>query len=259
MPNAGGKGITIMKQLVDKRVVILIVALTVFAVGIFAQTAEEIIRKMDELQTFDTLYAEGILVTEDRFGEKKSTYKSWSRGGLDFLIEFTNVEERGQKILRVDDELYLFYPDAEDIIPMHGAALKQSMFGDISYEDITEGRNTLDKYDVTLLGSETVDGADTWVIEMIAVSRNVPYPKQVVKVGKEDYVLREAEYFARSGRLLKVVDVVSIERFNDGRVMITEMVLEDQLRRGSSTMMRVDELEIDPSLDDDLFSLRSLY
>jgi hypothetical protein len=41
--------------------------------------------------------------------------------------------------------------------------------------------------------------------------------------------------------------------------MLTEMVMEDQLRRGSSTTMRIDALEIDPVLDDDLFSLRSLY
>ncbi len=242
-----------------KRFLILVITLTAIAVNAFSQTAEEVIRKMDELQTFDTMYSEGTMITEDRFGEKRSTYKAWSRGSQDFLIEFTNVEERGQKILRVDDELYLFYPDAEDIIPMHGAALKQSMFGDISYEDITEGRNTLDKYDVEMIGSEIVDGKDCWVIEMIATSRDVPYPKQIVKVGKEDYVLREAEYYARSGRLLKIVDVIKVETFGDGRLMITEMVMADQLRRGSSTRMRIDTLEIDPRLNDDLFSLRSLY
>jgi outer membrane lipoprotein-sorting protein len=121
------------------------------------------------------------------------------------------------------------------------------------------GSNTLDKYDVEMMGSEFVKGVDCWVIEMTATSRNVPYPKQVVKVGKDDYVLREAEYYARSGRLLKTVDVVESRIFGDGRIMLTEMVMEDQLRRGSSTTMRIDALEIDPVLDDDLFSLRSLY
>ncbi len=242
-----------------RKTILLLTCLTAMSVGAFAQSAEEVIQKMDDLQTFDTMYNEGTMITEDRFGEKKSTYKAWSKGSTDFLIEFTNVEERGQKILRVDDELYLFYPDAEDIIPMHGAALKQSMFGDISYEDITEGRNTLDKYDVEMIGSEMVDGEDCWVIEMIATSKDVPYPKQIVKVGKADYVLREAEYYARSGRILKIVDVTSIEIFNDGRVMVTGMVLEDQLRRGSSTSMTIEKIEVDPRLDDSLFSLRSLY
>jgi len=242
-----------------KRFLVLLTCLTALSGYASAQSAAEVIQKMDELQSFDTMYSEGTMITQDRFGEKRSTFRSWSRGAQDFLIEFTNVEERGQKILRRGDELFLFYPDAEEIIPMHGAALKQSMFGDISYEDITEGRNTLDKYDVTMMGSETVDGVDCWIIDMEATSRDVPYPRQLVKVGKADYVLRAAEYYARSGRILKTLEVEKIETFDSGKVMITEMLMEDQLRRGSSTRMLLDKLEVDPVLDDNLFSLRSLY
>jgi outer membrane lipoprotein-sorting protein len=242
-----------------KKRTILLTFLTALASYCFAQSAEEIVRRMDALQTFGTMYAEGTMTTVDRFGEKRSSYRSWSRGSQDFLIEFTNLEERGQKILKVDDELYLFYPDAEDIIPMHGAALKQSMFGDVSYQDITEGRNTLDKYGVTMKGSEVVDGTDCWVIEMIATGKDVPYPRQVIKVGKADYILKEAEYYARSDRLLKTVEVTSVEIFDDGRMLVTGMVLEDQLRKGSSTSMRIDKVDFDTPLDDGLFSLRSLY
>ncbi len=229
------------------------------AATVFAQTAEEIIQKVDDMQRFDTLYVEGEMVTTDRFGEKRSTYKSWSRGSRDFLIEFTNVEERGQKVLRVDDELYLFYPDAEDIIPMHGSALKQSLFGDISYEDLTDGSDTLDKYDVEIIGSEKLGSEECWVIEMIAISRDVAYPKQIVKVGKKDYHLKEAEYYARSDRLLKTVDVTDVMRFDDGRILLAGMVMKDELRRGSSTAMRVVNVEMDPVLDENLFTLRSLY
>ncbi len=242
-----------------KKLIVLLVVLATFAAGLSAQSAEEVVRRMDEMQTFDTMYSEGSMSTTDPRGEKTSSYISWSKGSQDFLIEFTNVEERGQKILRVDDELYLFYPDAEDIIPMHGAALKQSMFGDISYEDITDGKNTLDKYDVSILGSETVNGTDCWVIEMIATTRAVPYPKQVIKVGKDDYILTEAEYYSKSGRLLKTVEVTSVEEFAGGQVVITGMIMRDQLRRGSSTSMQINKVEIDPDLDDSLFSLRSLY
>ncbi|RLW68328.1 MAG: hypothetical protein B6D68_03860 [spirochete symbiont of Stewartia floridana] len=241
-----------------KAVVILLIG-TVTASAVFAQNAEDIIRKLDEMQTFEMLYSEGTMISEDRFGEKVSSYRAWSRGGQDFLIEFTNLEERGQKILRVGDELYLFYPDAEDIIPMHGSALKQSLFGDVSYEDITEGRNTLDKYDVSMKGSRNVGGVDCWLIEMIAASKKVPYPKQIIMVGKSDNILRAAEYYARSGRLLKIADVKSFRKFDDGRILITEIELADQLRRGSSTLMRVDKVDINPKFEDRLFSLRSLY
>lgn len=243
-----------------KRVLIITaaLALAVTAAG-SAQSAEDIINRMDDQQTFATMYAEGTMITTDPRGEKRSTYNSWSRGSADFLIEFTNIEERGQKILRVDDELYLFYPDAEDIIPMHGAALKQSMFGDISYEDITEGRNTLDKYDVELLGSRTVDGIDCWVVDMTARTRDVPYPRQTIMVDKSNYVLVAGEYFAKSGRLIKTIEVTGFEELPGGKVLMTGLILKDQLRRGSSTEMRIDGFEVDPDLDDSIFSLRSLF
>lgn len=242
-----------------KRFLTMVIFLAATVGAAFGQSAEEIIRKMDDMQRFDTLYAEGEMITTDRFGEKRSTYRSWSRGSQDFLIEFTNIEEQGQKVLRVDDELYLFYPDAEDIIPMHGAALKQSLFGDVSYEDLTDGKDTLDKYDVRLIGSESIDGEDCWVIEMIAITRDVPYPKQIVKVGKDDYLLKEAEYYARSDRLLKTVEATDVMLFDDGRVLMTGMMMRDELRRGSNTTMRIIDVEMDPVLDDGLFSLRSLY
>ncbi len=243
-----------------KRISILTLAMVlVLVASAWAQSAEEIITTMDEQQTFDSNYVEGTLITTDSLGEKRSTYNSWSRGSTDFLIEFTNVEERGQKVLRVGDELYLFYPDAEDIIPMHGAALKDSLFGDISYEDITEGRNTLDKYDVKLLGTEQVDGKDCWVIEMNARTRKVPYSKQVIKVDQSNYVLVEGQYFAKSGRLIKTIQISGFEELPGDKVLVTGMVLEDQLRRGSKTEMQMNEYTVNPNLDDDLFSLRSLY
>lgn len=231
--------------------------------GLWGQSAEEIVQKMDEMQSFNTLYVEGSMVSTDRFGEKTSTFKSWSRNSEDFLIEFTNVEERGQKVLRVNkgrnDEIYLFYPDAEEIIPLSGAAMKQSMFGDVSYEDISEERKSLETYDVSMKGSELVGSVDCWIIEMVAISRNVPYPKKILKVGKADYILREAEYYARSGRLLKIVEIINFQKFDDGRVILTESKLIDQLRRQSSTRLLLTAVEPNPTLSDELFSLRSLY
>ena len=89
-----------------KRILIITAVLAMaFSATVSAQSAEDIINRMDDQQTFRTMYAEGTLITTDPRGEKRSTYNSWSRGSADFLIEFTNVEERGQKILRVDDEL----------------------------------------------------------------------------------------------------------------------------------------------------------
>lgn len=223
-----------------------------------AITAEEIVREMDRQQSFETMKSSGSMITRDRFGIKTSDFISWSRGNDDFLIEFTSVAEQGQKVLRTVNELYLYYPDAEEVIRLQGAALRQSMLGsDISYEDMTEGNDTLSKYDVEMKGDETVSGRDCYIIDMIATSRNVAYPRQTVWVVKETLIPQQVHYFSKSGKLLKEMRVNRVEMIAD-KYVITEMTLEDKLKKNSSTELIMEDLETDIDLDRDFFSLDNL-
>src|SRR5690554_3833096 len=154
---------------------LLVIGVLLFALPslLFALTADEIIGEMDRLSTFETTYSTGSIQTTDRFGTKTSEFKSWSQGEKDSLIEFTSKAERGQKILRTEGSLYLFYPDAEQLIRMQGAALRQSMLGsDISYEDMTEEKNTLDNYTAKLEEEETYKGKACFVLTLTAKTRS---------------------------------------------------------------------------------------
>ncbi len=225
---------------------------------LFGISAEDIVREMDRKQSFSTMKAAGSMITNDRFGTKVSDFISWSRGNDDFLIEFTSAAEKGQKVLRTASELYLYYPDAEEIIRLQGAALRQSMLGsDISYEDMTEGNDTLSKYDVELTGEESVGGEDCYVIEMIAKSRDVAYPRQIVWVVKDSLVPQQVQYFSKSGKLLKEMRVNAIQSVGD-KFVITRMTLEDKLKKNSSTELVIDSLETDTNLGRDFFSLDNL-
>ena len=97
--------------------------------GASALTAEEIIGRMEENTVFETSRAEGAMMIKDRFGTKETRFISYSRGKDTTLIEFTSLEERGMKILRTEEEIYLFYPDAEELIRLQGAALRDSVLG----------------------------------------------------------------------------------------------------------------------------------
>ncbi len=235
-----------------------LVLLILTPLGIYAETAEDIIEKRDELQTFKTMESTGRIISNDRFGKKTSEFINIARGKREFLVEFTSLEERGQKILRTPEELYLFYPDAEEVIRLQGAALRQSMLGsDISYEDITEGTDTLSKYNVALSGEEEVEGNMCSIIQMDAKEKNIAYPRQIVWVDKELYVPRKTEYYSKSGKLLKTMDLVSFDQVN-GKIIITSMIIKDKLKRTSSTEMVIDSYRIDPPVHPATFTLEEL-
>ncbi len=223
-----------------------------------AETADEIITRMERNIVFDTARSAGSMTVRDRFGARESTFVSYSRGDETMLIEFTSAEERGTKILRTKDEIYLYYPDAAELIRLQGAALRDAVLGsDMSYDDMTGGKSLLKSYRATLEGSDIVDGRSCYRVTLEATKRDVPYYRQTLWIDKELFIFRKAQKFARSGTLLKEIEVNEIRRVA-GRNVVTRMTLRDSLRRGSSTEFVVSEIEIDRPLPPKIFSLGEL-
>lgn len=243
----------------NNKMITLSIVLSLFIpLSLMALTGEEIVRKADDMQIFKTSEAAGEMRIKDRFGIKVSTFNSWSRGSEESLIEFTSLAERGQKVLRTEDELYLYYPDAEEILRMQGSMLRQSMLGsDVSYEDMTGGKDRVSQYDVELIGEEKVNGHDCYVLMMVANVRTVPYPKEKVWIDKETFLGWKAEYYTKSDRLLKEIEILKAENF-DGRLIATETRITDKMKTDTETIMILYDLKINIPLDTDLFSLDGL-
>ncbi len=221
-------------------------------------SAEEIINRLDENQIHETAEMEAEMIVHDRFGEKRTTMRIYQEGREHTLIEYTSREERGQKVLRTQNEIYLYYPDAAELIRLQGAALRQSMLGsDISYEDMTGNRTILDTYDVSLLAVEEVAGREAYKVQLDAVERNVAYPKQVVWIDSERYVVLRAEMYSLSNRKLKEITTEAVERI-EGKWIPVEQTISDVLKSDSYTEFIINEIELGVRLPRGIFSLEQL-
>ena len=233
-------------------------ALILPAAPVSALTADEIIERMEANQTHSTAIIEGRMVIRDRFGDRTSTFIAHSEGAERFLVEFTSRAEEGQRVLRREGSLYLYYPDARETIRLQGAALRDSLLGsDISYEDMTGGRGLAADYRFSLLGEERVDSRRTYKVELTARTTSVAYPRQILWVDKEDFVLRKSEQFARSGRLLKTTTVLETMR-QEGYHFPSRIRVVDETRRSSGTEMIVENARLAVTLPRNIFSLEEL-
>lgn len=237
---------------------VLFLSMTISVGMLAAQTAEEIITTMDKEQKYKTAKTVGSMYITDKYGVKQTDFISWSNENSDFLMEFTSAAEEGQKILRTGKVVYLFFPDAEDLMRLQGSSLKQGMMGsDISYEDMTEGNSTLDKYDVKKLDDIVVDEIDCWAVELIGKTRAVPYYRRIVYIDKSNYLPKKEEYFSKSGKLLKEMTVQKIEKYNE-LWMITELTITDKLKKSSSTRMKMSQVQLNIPVDKNLFTVNNL-
>lgn len=223
-----------------------------------ALTGAEVIERMERNERHSSVRSTGSLQISDRFGTRTKTFISAAAGADRSLLEFTNPEEAGQKILRLGDEIYLYFPEAEEVIHLQGAALRENVLGsDFSYEDMTGAGSLLDDYEVVLEGTEPIAGHDCYRLRLTARRRDVVYPQQVVWIDAERFVTRRVEQFSGRGRALKQL-AISDYRVVGGKLIPVRLEMSDLMKRDSRTVFLIDTIEVDGAVDESLFSLEEL-
>jgi len=223
-------------------------------------TAEEILAMRDENMVFKTAYSEidMIITIGKRIVIKKLI--SYTEGTEKSFIEFLSpARDRGMKMLKIGKILKIYFPSAERVMRLSGHMLRQSMMGsDFSYEDMTETAEELEKeYDVKLLGEEVFAGVQCYVLELESKIENKTYFFIKIWVDKEKFIGLKVEFYAKSGKLLKVLTVEDIKSFKN-RYYPTKITMEDKLRKNSKTEMMIKSIEFDIPIPSGTFTERNL-
>ncbi|MEA2088188.1 MAG: outer membrane lipoprotein-sorting protein [Candidatus Caldatribacteriota bacterium] len=221
-------------------------------------TAEEIINKRDDNEYSDTaqMEAEMIIVSGGRKITKTMLILSDERNAL---IEFTNPVDRGTKFLKREDDLWMFFPDAEEIIKISGHMLNQGMMGsDFSYQDVMESDKLTDLYDFKIVKEEEFEGRPCYVLEGIAREGvKVSYYRRVSWIDKERFIGLKEELYAESGRILKETRVNEVQEI-EGRWIPIDSVMENKLRKDTYTGFKIIQIDFNPEIPEGTFTLQSL-
>jgi len=240
---------------------IFFVTMFVMTVAIaFAQapSAAELLRRVDNNEIYTTIEYEGEIIIEYQGRRYVKTFKAWGRGNTHSFIEFTNTEDRGTKYLKRDGRLFVYSPDTEEVMLISGHMLKESMMGsDMSYEDTLNNETLSSRYDPVVAGSETVNGRDSWVLELKAKKKTESYPSRKLWIDKENGDLLRYELFALSGVKLKDYNLLRVEVIN-GRRFPVEGEMRDLMRKDSRTKFVMKNVVLDKPIADSVFSQRNL-
>lgn len=242
----------------------LVLLLTVLAIAIptlsFGLTAKEIIKKVDRNEVYTTQKFEAVMTIER--GTRKKLVKNFEgygrkQGNVSFM-EFTNPEDKGVKYLKKENEMWIYFPDADDVMKISGHMLRQGMMGsDISYEDMLENDELDEKYTSSLLAETNIDGHSCYTINLKAKVDNVTYDREVLYVDKSKFTPRRIEMYARGGRLLKVMELKNIKNYGSRKVA-TKIVIKDMRKRNSETTIEFKSISFDISVPSRVFTRQYL-
>lgn len=230
------------------------------AIPVFSEplTGAEIIKRLDKNSIFEKMEYNGKMTIKKKKKVRTKSMHIYAEGEEKALVEFTNPEDDGTRYLRLSGELWMYFPDAEEIIKISGHMLRESMMGsDFSYEDMMDNEGLLEKYSITVLKSEIIDERDCYVLELNAIRKKITYAKRKIWVDKERFVTLKGQLFARSGKLLKEIISEKVQQYGD-RYFATKITMMNKLVKDRSTIFEMEDINFDVDIHEGVFTKRYL-
>lgn len=237
------------------------ITLFLFPAAGYSQTpsGKDILKAIDVNTIAGNRIATTTMTIHGRRTSRTLTAKSWIQGADRSFTEYlAPAREKGTKMLKIGDQLWLYSPQSDRVIRIAGHMLRQSLMGsDLSYEDMMEDQRLLDMYNAEVLGSGPISDRDCWVLFLMAKKNDVAYPSRKIWVDKERLIPLREDRYAKSGKLLKTTSIEEVFQV-DQRWYPKKMIFKDALSKGKGTEFIIDEIAFDVDIPDHIFSKASL-
>ena len=219
------------------------------------QKALNIIEKIDK-----NMFSKTQIVTSEMivYGKRKKRVirsKGYSKGKENNFTEYLSPErEKGTKMLKLDDRLWIYSPATDRTIQLSGHLLRQSVMGsDLSYEDMMEEKKLSEIYTAKIVQEDNFNNTPVWIMHLVSKVEGLAYHKRTLWIDKNKYVPLKENLFAKSGTLLKSTTFSDVKRI-DSRWFPMKMNYKDVLKSGNGTDFIILDISFDTQIPDNYFS-----
>ena len=243
-----------------KKALTVILALFILLPPVYAQTAEEIINQMEEVMRGESSYAEMTMTVVRQRYEREMSMKAWALGEDYSLILVTDpARDRGTTYLKRENEIWNYVPNIDRTIKMPPSMMSQSWMGsDFTNDDLVRESSTIEDYEHSILREETLDGRETWLLELIPKPESaVVWGKVLIWVDQEHYIMLKEENYNQRDELANTLTFTEIEEM-DGRVFPTRIILTPADKPDQRTVMKYNKLEFDINIDPGFFTQQNM-
>jgi outer membrane lipoprotein-sorting protein len=224
-----------------------------------AQDADAILKKVELNISSDNRIFESSMVIHGTRTSRTITSKTYSVGTKKSFTEYLSpARDKGTKMLKLENQLWIYSPSADRTIQISGHMLRQPVMGsDLSYEDMMDDRKITELYDSRIAGREIIDGRETYILELTAKVSDVAYHSRKIWIDSERFVPLREELYAKSGQLLKKTTMSDVKR-TDNRWFPMRIIYKDVLKQGEGTEFMITAIKFDQPIPDYIFTKASL-
>lgn len=226
------------------------------------------VSKLDGMEAISTLHiydAKG----RERIRQTSMASKLFENGTTEKrIIRFlAPAEVKGTGMLIYDhdernDDMWIYLPALRKTRRIINNEKSQPFMGS-EFSNADMSAPSLEDFNYTLSGSETLDGTDCWIIEVLPVNEGimdeVGYERQIVWIGKQDFVLRKAEYYDGNDELYKQMICSDIRQMDkSGKKYLATRMEMNNIQNGRKSVMTMDKIQHKPDIKETYFTLAYL-
>jgi outer membrane lipoprotein-sorting protein len=192
------------------------------------------------LQQFDTMrngwdsYVVRVSIRNYEEGkeDEEHLYEVYQKGAEKTYVEFLSPREKGQHLLMLSDDMWIYLPDTSR--PIRITPLER-LTGNTSNGDVARTHYAVD-YNSVFVRTEKVDGVDCHLLELTARRKGSTYRRVLLWLRASDARPVKADFFAVSGKQLKSATFDRFQEVN-GQLLLRQMTIYDHVRKGSHSVM----------------------
>ena len=237
----------------------IILSVTISQIGFSQSNADEILKKVEKNMSSDNRIFESAMTIHGSRNSRTITSRTYSVGDKQSFTEYLSpAREQGTKMLKLENQLWIYSPSTDRTIQISGHMLRQSVMGsDLSYEDMMDDRKLTDVYTAKVTGNEVIDNRNTHKLELTARVSDVAYHSRKMWIDIERFVPLKEELFAKSGQLLKRTILSDIRKI-EGRWFPETIVYKDMLKQGEGTEFKITSIKFNQKIPDYIFTKAAL-
>ena len=242
-----------------KIIIAILIMLPMIPVRAQVPSGDEILDKIDQNMSSDSRVFTSKMIIHGRRGSRTVESKSWAAGDVKSFTEYlAPAREKDTKMLKLEDQLWMYSPSTDRTIQISGHMLRQSVMGsDLSYEDMMDDKKMRDHYDAVVVGTDTIDNRLCWLIELLAKTKDIAYEMRKIWVDQKRFIPLRQELYAKSGKLLKRMELSDVAEI-ENRWYPKHMLFKDMLKEGAGTEFIIEDIEFDVDIPDYRFSKAAL-
>jgi len=241
------------------KILLLSLLLVTGLTGFPQEDGNSVLKKVESNMSSDNRVFDATMIVHGLRNTRTMTLKTYSVGTKESFTEYLSPpRDHGTKMLKLENQLWIYSPTTDRIIQISGSLLRQSVMGsDLSYEDMMDDRKLTDVYNAVVEENETIDGRNTVILKLTATVTDIAYFTQRLWVDTERYIPLKEEFYAKSGQLLKRTTLSDVKKI-EGRWFPTKVVYKDMLKQGDGTEFIFNKVSFNQKIPEYIFTKAAL-